>query len=370
MSTEANRIAANKLEESLSAYAPTYRKLFKAFKSYPNFKQLWDLIFLIGSNSIKTGALHVGSKPEEILKEVLSSWPGDLLWKLNKEIDDPYQRIDIAKNICSILPQLKSEIGSDLPLAEELKETGFVKLNDLLDQQSLNEMIRFFRDGQYSAQDGPTYLHSVEDIVAAPHSLALATNPQILSIVKDYLGAPPTIVDMSVWWTVPTESNDYGAHIFHRDFDDFRACKLFFYLTDVETDDGPHIFARNTHDPTFCAKLIAEHRLPETQLGLLFSKASRGIVGPIEQFFSNQISEITGKAGTAFLEATYGFHRGKTPKRHMRGLFQVLYGLIPYPNRLDRFQNVRIDSLPSSCVDTELSRYAARLMISPPNNDK
>jgi hypothetical protein len=36
---------------------------------------------------------------------------------------------------------------------------------------------------------------------------------------------------------------------------------------------------------------------------------------------------FTGKAGTAFLENTYGFHRGVPPTEKPRLLFQVLYSL-------------------------------------------
>lgn len=39
--------------------------------------------------------------------------------------------------------------------------------------------------------------------------------------------------------------------------------------------------------------------------------------------------EIEGEKGTCFLEDTYGFHKGVTPKSKIRLLFQVQYSLNP-----------------------------------------
>ena len=302
------------------------------------------------------------SKDSAAVAEACRTKPGPVCWSLNKAVGDPYQRIEIARRIAARAPSLPANM-SDPALADTFRRNGFVEMNGLLSAAEVKEMGDYLDASPRGQIDGPTAHNLLVDVVAAPHAMRLATHPQILAVARDHLGAVPTIVEMSSWWTAPSDAEDYGAHVFHRDRDDFRACKLFLYLTDVGVDDGPHIFARNTHDPEFIKNMLTPHGVGPEVLAQFYMGDMRHAATEVSKIFSKQISEFVGPTGTCFLENTYGFHRGKNPTGKRRGLFQILYALTPYPARLQRMAEVKLDRLPPDCIDTPEARYAARLLF-------
>jgi len=202
--------------------------------------------------------------------------------------------------------------------------------------------------------------HRTVDVLNAPHVVRIATDGRVLSLAEQHLGMPPTIVQITAWWSLPERESPYGAQIFHRDRDDFRACKLFVYLNDVSADDGPHIFATGTHRLDGVKKALAAKGVPPDAIGDYFAGDGRGVDGSIDDIFGEAVCEVTGAAGTAFLENTYGFHRGKVPKSGARCILQILYAAIPYPHRLKHAANAPPVSLPPDKESDAIARFAAR----------
>lgn len=355
--------AVDKLKSALRAEMPLYLTTLNAIKKIADQNAFWVSVSSAAKSAQKRGLIPENLSPEAILNAVIQTSAGDLLWLLNKSVNDPYQRMGIANAAIATAPAIMCDLGADAPLANEFKQTGFLKLPELLNPTQVQEMAKYLNSRSYFVHDGPTHSNIIQDIVETPHALAFATHPRVLNLVQHYLGGPPTILDLCAWWTTPSETDDYGAHIFHRDKDDFRACKMFMYLTDVETEDGPHIFARYTHDPEFTKSYLEQNGLSPDLMKPLFEGNGRHVADAIPKLFGNHIFEVTGKAGTSFLEGTYGFHRGKTAKRHRRGLYQVMYGSLPYPTRLERFAPVALEKLPPDCVDNEQTRFAARFLF-------
>ena len=152
-----------------------------------------------------------------------------------------------------------------------------------------------------------------EVIIGAPHLLAIANDPKVLAIVETVLGAKPTIGALRLWWSTPTPTGKpEHAENFHRDVDDLRFLKLFVYLTDVDEDAGPHIFASGSHKQDVL-----------TTIGRYTDDEVETAVG------SDKITRLCGPAGTSFIENTYGLHRGLPPRVRPRLVFQPLYTLRP-----------------------------------------
>jgi hypothetical protein len=103
------------------------------------------------------------------------------------------------------------------------------------------------------------------------------------------------------------------AENFHRDFDDYRFIKLFCYLTDVDETSGPHVFIRGSHR-------VNKHIEARQAL-------SDEIVA--QEFGADNILRVVGPAGTAFLENSFGVHRGMPAATRPRLILQVLYSLRP-----------------------------------------
>lgn len=157
----------------------------------------------------------------------------------------------------------------------------------------------------------------------------LLADPVLSWIAGAYLGSVPTFVGANLWWTFPVqalqEDRDRHAHLFHRDVDDFRFFKFFFYLTDVRPGDGAHVCVVNSH-----------RRPPMLRPGDRWN-LRRYSDAEVEQCFAqDQIVEICGPAGTGFAENTLCVHKALTPTREARLLLQLQFALFDYGVMHDR----------------------------------
>ncbi len=156
--------------------------------------------------------------------------------------------------------------------------------------------------------------HDHGDVVRAPHFLEIANRPEILGIVERYLGCRPTITYMAAWWSYPTGIEAQQAENFHRDVDDWRFVKLFVYLTDVDGSKGPHVYVKKSANVPVAGPI---RRLTDEEVRA--------------EHAAGDIVYMTGAAGEAFLENTYGIHKGQPVLEGHRLLFQAVYSLMPLP---------------------------------------
>jgi hypothetical protein len=156
--------------------------------------------------------------------------------------------------------------------------------------------------------------HPDEDVVGAPHLLAAANHPRILEAMHHYFGCRPVISFLAAWWSYPTEMGPQQAENFHRDVDDWSFIKLFVYLTDVGAENGPHVYVRASANSP---KLNAIKRFRDDEV--------------IAAFGEEALAVQTAKAGSAFLENTFGLHKGMPVRRGTRLIFQAVYSLNPVP---------------------------------------
>lgn len=241
-----------------------------------------------------------------------------------RRIQSISSRERMANNLARRLPAFK-KTGDMSAQSEELKDRGYLFLDNLLSPEQLQAMRTFFSEnkcadpyrpelGNFIAPgDAPSQTHvaffSNDTVIRAPHVVEIANDPRVLNIVSGFLGAKPTISLLTAWWSMPSKDGkaEEGER-FHRDVDDIRFVKLFCYLTDVDETSGPHMFVPGSQNVD---KLNKIRRYEDSEI--------------VDVFGANSLSTFTGKAGTAFLENTYGFHRGIPPTRKPRLLFQVLY---------------------------------------------
>lgn len=156
-----------------------------------------------------------------------------------------------------------------------------------------------------------------------PAIARLANDPLLLWVAASYLKSLPTFVGTNLWWTFPVKASDEDrnkhAHLFHRDVDDFRFFKYFFYLTDVPEGEGAHVcvVASNSNPPiTRRGDRWNIRRYSDEEVQGYYPK--------------EQIKEICGKAGIGFAEDTLCIHKGSTPKSQPRLLLQIQFALFDY----------------------------------------
>jgi len=166
----------------------------------------------------------------------------------------------------------------------------------------------------------------------------LAEDPMLNWVAAQYLRSRPVFFGSNLWWTFPTaaseEERSRHAHLFHRDVDDFKFFKFFFYLTDVPEGEGAHVCVSGSN-----------HRPPE------FSRGDRWNIRrytdqEISSFYEpDSIHEICGEAGTGFAEDTLCIHKGSTPKSQPRLLLQLQFGLFNYGHMHDNIDEGKLGKI-------------------------
>lgn len=288
--------------------------------------------------------------------------PGYVAQALQRSISDPKERRAIAASTLRLFPTsdvFRSPASDDYT---QLKETGFLSLPCLLAPEELAELVGDFRSRENFFMQGTMQKLLVPDIIDSAHALKLATHKRLLFTAGEFLGCAPTIVNMEAWWS-PASGIEHEPEQFHRDKDDFLACKFFMYLTDVEAEDGPHIYARKSHDHDFVSRLLAERGHPPATIDSIFFMGSGGRLSIKENIELFTPIEVHGAAGTSFMTNSYGLHRGRPPQRGRRGMFAVTYARAIYPDRVKRFADTRLKSLSPECTDSPLTRHAMRLLF-------
>ena len=287
----------------------------------------------------------------------------------------------IASEINKYLPNRDTEFHS--PKLDELKANGIVRLDVRLNERQLLDVVSYLSaipvfgghvpaqsDGirrfvQGGAKAFPFGSYASEDIVQCPHLLELALAPEILSLVAGYLGCTPTIYSVNSWWSFPS-ATPAMTQDYHRDVDDFKFLALFIYLTDVKGDEdgGQHQFIVKTHDEEEVARLLGGDKEKAASLFMpKLRKLGYRQAHVYQALFANQITDITGPAGSVFVADTYALHRGVPPKGTDRLVCWIRYGL----KKNLAYRNDRTKPLPFRLIEDrigsdERARYMLRLL--------
>lgn len=242
--------------------------------------------------------------------------------RFQERIRHPGHREHLARLISLGRPTvLREESEAD----RELRRDGVAHFNRYLDPEhaiALRALLETFEcedpwkpeRGAFRIEDAPPNTH-VADIPAAPTLRALhdiAFDPTLLRMAASYFGCRPYVDSIQAWWSLSGNSEPEEAENFHRDNDSIRFLKFFLYLTQVGDDDGPHRFVSGSHlEP----RALDRRRLSDTEVE--------------DAFGADRILTMRGNPGDAFMEDTWGVHKGQLPMAGRRLLVQVRYSIMP-----------------------------------------
>jgi hypothetical protein len=172
-----------------------------------------------------------------------------------------------------------------------------------------------FRWDAVPAQETNMGMYTDEQIVRAPQVLELFNHPLVLQLAEAYIGCKPTLDNIGCWWSYSGRSMAKGTQKFHRDFDSLAGFKIFFYLTDVGSAQGPHEYIRESHRSKALGTGAA---IPDETLW--------------QHYEDRQALLIEGAAGSSFIADTFGIHRGRLPKSGSRLLLSAQYNVNVSPH--------------------------------------
>jgi ectoine hydroxylase-related dioxygenase (phytanoyl-CoA dioxygenase family) len=156
----------------------------------------------------------------------------------------------------------------------------------------------------------PRYQFDNNDILNNSTIQNLIFDQTLLDIAQRYLKTKPILDLFAFWWSAPFDgkSKSEAAQMYHFDMDRIKFIKFFFYLTDVNTNTGPHCYVRGSHKK-LPNQLRKDGRFEDSLINSLYSK--------------EDILELCGFEGTIMAVDTRGIHKGKELIEGNRLLFQI-----------------------------------------------
>jgi len=166
----------------------------------------------------------------------------------------------------------------------------------------------------------------------------IVSDPVLNWIALKYLGCVPAYLGSVLWWTYPvTPSRDdqlKHAHFFHRDIDDFKFFKFFFYITDVDEGDGGHWLVPGSHEKPPHIKLkdyFITRRYEDDEIKEFYNKSN--------------VIEVYGDKGVGFAEDTLCVHKGATPSKKPRLILHIQFGLFDLVPENDKRDKSELSSI-------------------------
>jgi len=179
-------------------------------------------------------------------------------------------------------------------------------------------------------------------VLQAPGLLDIATDASLLRLAREYLGAPPVLIDVSAWRSFAGDGaakQAKDAQLLHYDLDDYRFVKAFVYLTDVDESGGPHVYFPGTNRlETIARAMPAEGDPNRDAFRQWYFGTLRKSDEEAEQWLGIAPAFLTGEAGSSLLVDTSGLHRGEPPATHDRVVLQMVYGITPFATWDDPFE--------------------------------
>ena len=262
----------------------------------------------------------------------------------------------------------------DEPVAQELAAIGGVSLGRLISGELAQQITAYFRqtpcfaahvaaqsDGLRRPLDEARRCsafgsYNLKDALAVQPLLGLATSDRLMSIAGAYLGAPPTLYSIHVFWTFADQPG--ATHQWHRDYDDFKFVSIFVYLTDVEETAGPVHYIPGSHARPDSQQSGRPKNQdfpfdggngfdPAAFFPPHFFGADEAQQKQLDAIFDQRKLIFTGGAGTGFAMDSYGFHRGSRAAGKDRLVCWIRYGLTPNSAYLaDKTEPVAVSEVP------------------------
>lgn len=276
----------------------------------------------------------------------------------NKTIRNAIIKSIVAKRGKTYTGKSKSEFIDFKNLSnhiENMNKNGFTVSDFKLSPEKISNIFAYIKDlkchdphkkhlGDIDPNNAPLESHTAHykrsELVKNEDILAIANDEGILSIAQEFLGATPTISNINMWWSFGGRKQAEEAQLYHRDVDDWKFCKFFIYLTDVSSENGPHIYVKGTSASPKLRKIrrYQDHEIEET-------------------FGKENVMTFVEPKGSTFMVDTYGFHKGLLPKAGRRLLLQVQYSLNP----------IKVETYSPIAINGEIEKYdkfVNRLIVS------
>lgn len=216
-----------------------------------------------------------------------------------------------------------------------IKHEGYVILPKLVPSEKIEQIKKWSYNIKYNIVDNFEKRYQVDnlnfdnpncvtanaienDLLNNAEINNLIFDPVIISIISKYLGIEkPSLIHLCMWWTFKSKNefaSSEAAQLYHYDLDHIKWLKVFFYLTDVGIEQGPHVYIPSSH--------IAGNK----NYHLLERGYSRVSDSEMQKFQKSSSRKVIGSAGSVIIGDTKCFHKGTPVIKGARLVLQPTFG--------------------------------------------
>ena len=235
----------------------------------------------------------------------------------------------ISKLITLFSEKQKSLINKDeIEINHELTKNGYTVISELQNSKIISEIFQLTKTlGCFSRSDPekkiqiynnldikfPSYNYMEKDLISQEVILKIVKNEKFTAIARNYFGCEPYLKGVGMWWStdILKQADSDSAQMFHFDLDAIKWLKIFIYITDVDLNNGPHVYVAKTHKPfgkSYDLLMRGYKRIPDKDIK--------------ERYDESEIITLCGKSGTTIIGDTNCFHKGLPPKNGKRLIFE------------------------------------------------
>lgn len=239
-------------------------------------------------------------------------------------------------------------------ISMEIAEKGYFIFPELLPQEMVDRLLNGLKDKKYKNRmtgkevtgsqamesdckyNGTWWVKNACDLSATVALQDIALDSAILAIAQTFLGTVPIHVQTNSWLSFPPPASantqkkiarleNKNAQRFHQDQEFVTFLKVFIYLSDVDENNGPHVYVEgsaNDYEEKLPTKVSSDRRTDEDVC---------------KAFGEERIKSITGQKGQIAFVNTRGFHRGSSVIEGHRLLLQLEYASSLYFNPVNFF---------------------------------
>lgn len=275
--------------------------------------------------------LETGKTPEEACHALIS-----LYCLTSGKFNDDFNNKLKKKNPAAIVPaDLDGVLGSYSSIDfirtnNELNENGYVRFNKKLSKEVCD---RFYNYALKTPATIPPaydkkiiydplnplaeiYRLDMQYLINNEDIQQLIMDPVLINIARNYLRCEPIFDFPAMWWSTSyqKEASSEAAQLYHFDMDRVKWLKIFFYINDVTSENGPHCYIKGTHKLGAKPPELLKHgyaRFPDSDMRTYYKE---------EDFI-----ELCGDAGSIFAGDTKCWHKGKNLQKGHRLVLEFEY---------------------------------------------
>lgn len=172
------------------------------------------------------------------------------------------------------------------------------------------------------------FFYKSDDLVNLKCVKELLLNKSIIDSARELLDSEPIINNVSCWHSfVSKEPDKQAAQLWHFDMERPKWIKIFFFLTNCNSKNGPHCFISKTHKVGGIPKRLRMLGYKRLDNELVESALNKDL-----------IKEIICEKGAIVFEDTSGLHKGKQLLEGHRTIFQIEFATSMFGGLIDKIK--------------------------------